>query len=79
MSALTQVLPTAARKTSQPARLQTTLYDLVAAINAEVGADEEEAGLATMVHLLQTYRTTCTIGGKTYRLVCDGAARLCTV
>ena len=73
MSTLTQAPPTVARTFSTPVRLQTTLYDLIAAINAETEPEEEEVALATIVHLLQTYRITCTHGGATYRLVYDDA------
>jgi len=35
--------------------IQTTLYDLIAAINAEVGADEDDLVIALVVHLLKTH------------------------
>jgi hypothetical protein len=73
MPTLTQAPPTVERTFSPPVRLQTTLYDLIAAINAETGPEEEELALTTIVHLLQTYRLTYTHGGVTYRLVCDDA------
>ena len=76
MSTLTQAPPTVEWTFSTPVRLQTTLYDLIAAINAETEPEEEEVALATIVHLLQTYRATCTHGGATCRLVCDDAEGL---
>jgi hypothetical protein len=71
MSTLTQAPLTVARTSSEPVRLQTTLYDLIAAINVEVDPDEQEVVLAMIVQLLQMYRTTYTDGRKTYRLVCE--------
>ena len=38
--------------------IRTTLYDLIAAINAEVGADEDDLAIAAVVHLLKTHRLT---------------------
>jgi hypothetical protein len=38
--------------------IRTTLYDLIAAINADVGADEDDLVVAGVVHLLKTYRLT---------------------
>jgi hypothetical protein len=68
MSTLTQAPATVERTFSTPVRLQTTLYDLIAAINTETEPEEEEVALMTIVHLLQTYRITCTHGGATYHL-----------
>jgi hypothetical protein len=50
--------------------LHTTLYDLMAAVSAEAGPDEENAATATMVHILNTYRVTCLGDFAGYRLVC---------
>jgi hypothetical protein len=57
-----------------PMRLRTTLCDLVAAINEEVGVDEEKLVLATLVRIFQTYKVTSSDGLQEYRLVCDDAA-----
>jgi hypothetical protein len=38
--------------------IRTTLYDLIAAINAEVGADEDDLVIALVVHLLKTHWLT---------------------
>ena len=38
--------------TQQPKTIQTTLYDLIEAISAEVKPDEEDLVVATIVHLL---------------------------
>jgi hypothetical protein len=46
------------RKRPRPLIIYTTLYDLFAAINAEVGADEDDLAIAAAVHLLATQRLT---------------------
>jgi len=55
-----------------PTALQTTLYDLMAALRAEVGPDEDDVVTATVVHLLQTHRVTDTGNQARYRLVWEG-------
>ena len=55
---------------SQVEKIQTTLYDLVATINVELSPDEDHAVIATIVHLLNTHRVTCTGALRGYRLVC---------
>src|SRR5215470_10608302 len=55
---------------SQVAKIQTTLYDLVATLNAEFIPDEDHAVIATVVHLLNMHRVTCTGALRGYRLVC---------
>jgi hypothetical protein len=42
----------------RPLVIHTTLYDLCTAINAEVGADEDDLAIAVVVHLLATHRLT---------------------
>src|SRR5262245_59075842 len=44
---------------SQVAKIQTTLYDLVATLNAEFSPDEDHAVVETLAHLLNTHRVTC--------------------
>ena len=66
--------PCPLRTTSSPLTIQTTLYDLIAAIRAEVGPDDDDAVTAVVVHLLQTHRVTCTVDGEKNRLVVDGDA-----
>jgi len=52
--------------------IHTTLYDLSAALSAEVGPDEEDVLTAAFMHLLNTHRVTCTGNLKGYRLrVCN--------
>ena len=48
--------------------IHTTLYDLSAALSAEVGPDEEDVLTAAFMHLLNTHRVTCTGNLKGYRL-----------
>jgi hypothetical protein len=55
--------------------IHTTLYDLIAAFSAEVRPDEEDVLTATIVHLVNTHRVTCTGNLKGYQLVCDGRER----
>ena len=55
---------------AQAVKIQTTLYDLVATLNAEFIPDEDHAVIATVVHLLNTHRVTCTGALRGYRLVC---------
>ena len=61
---------------SQAAKIQTTLYDLVATLNAELSPDEDNVVTETVVHLLNTHRVTCTGALQGYRLVCNDRARL---
>jgi hypothetical protein len=50
--------------------LHTTLYELIAAVNASARPDEESAITATVVHILNTYRVTCLGDFEGCRLVC---------
>ena len=59
----------------QVAKIQTTLYDLVASLNAELSPDEDNVVIATVVHLLNTHRVTCTGALRGYRMVCNDKAR----
>ena len=60
---------------AQVAKIQTTLYDLVATLNADLSPDEDNTVIATVVHLLNTRRVTCTGVLQGYRLVCNDRAR----
>ncbi len=60
---------------SQVAKIQTTLYDLIATLNAEISPDEDNVVTATVVHLLNTHQVTCTGALQGYRLVCNDRAR----
>ena len=48
--------------------IHTTLYDLIAALSAEMGPDEEDVLTATVVHLLNTHRVRCTGNLRGYQL-----------
>lgn len=72
MGTITRPLACTARKSPQTTAIHTTLYNLIAALSAEVGPDEEDV-LTTVVHLLNTHRVTCTGDLRGYRLVCDVA------
>lgn len=65
--------PCTARKSQHSTTIHTTLYDLIAALSAEVAPDEEDALTATVVHLLNAHRVTCTGNLQGYRLICDVA------
>jgi len=73
MKTLERTVSRTAKKSPQPMAIYTTLYDLIAALNAEVGPDEEDVLTATVVHLLNSHRVTCTGNLQGYRLVCDVA------
>jgi hypothetical protein len=60
---------------SQAAKIQTTLYDLIATLNAELSPDEDNVVIATVVHLLNAHRVTCTGALQGYRLICNDRAR----
>ena len=56
------------RKFPESMTIHTTLYDLSAALSAEVGPDEEDVVTAAFMHLLNTHQVTCTGNLKGYRL-----------
>ena len=59
---------------SQVAKIQTTLYDLIATLNTEFSPDEDAVVTATVMHLLNTHRVTCTGALQGYLLVCNDRA-----
>jgi hypothetical protein len=56
------------RKRRHSLIIRTTLYDLIAALNAEVGADEDDLVIAGVMHLLNTHRLTYTFASKPCRI-----------
>ena len=74
MKASVQAVPAGEVALSESTPIETTLYDLIAAIAAEVGPHEEQVVTATVVHILNAYRVTCTGNWKGFRLVCDTTA-----
>ena len=73
METVVRTFSCTARKSPSPTKIHTTLYNLIAALSAEVGPDEEDVLTATVVHLLNTHRVTCTGDLQGYRLVCNRA------
>jgi hypothetical protein len=55
--------------------IHTTLYDLIAALSAEVQPDDDAVLTAVVIHLLETHRVICTGNQARYRLVWDGGKR----
>jgi hypothetical protein len=58
-------------KSGDSMAIHTTLYDLVAALTAEAGPEEEDAVTAAMMHILNTHLVTCTGDLEGYRMLCD--------
>ncbi|MBM3223670.1 MAG: hypothetical protein FJZ47_07720 [Candidatus Tectomicrobia bacterium] len=56
MAALATYPTTPAETTVAPARITTTLYDLVAALNEEVDPEDDALVTAAMVHLINANR-----------------------
>jgi hypothetical protein len=56
------------RNSSEIRTIHTTLYDLIAALSAACGPDEEDVLMATVVQLLNMQRVTCTGSLQGYRL-----------
>lgn len=73
METLVQSFSCTASKSPHPMAIHTTLYNLIAALSTEVGPDEEDVLTATVVHLLNSHRVTCTGNLQGYRLICDVA------
>lgn len=76
METMVRTAPCKTRPASHSTAIHTTLYDLIAALSAEVGPEEEDVLTATVVHLLNAYRVTCTGDLEGYRLVCGVTGRL---
>jgi len=53
--------------------INTTLYDLIAAIDAEVGPDESNVINAVLMHMLKTYRVSCLGDFEGRQMVLDEA------
>lgn len=47
------------RDTLVPMPKRTTLYDLIAAVDAEAGPEADGVVTATVMHALKTYRVSC--------------------
>jgi hypothetical protein len=53
--------------------IHTTLYDLIAAIDAEVDSDESDVINAVLMHMLKTYRISCLGDFEGRQMVLDEA------
>ncbi len=73
METMVRTFSRTARQSPSPTKIYTTLYNLIAALSAEIEPDEEDVLTATVVHLLNTHQVTCTGDLQGYRLVCDEA------
>jgi hypothetical protein len=51
--------------------IHTTLYDLIAAVDAEAGPDADDAVTATVMHVLNAYRVTCLGDFEGCQMICD--------
>jgi hypothetical protein len=54
-----------------PMPMHTTLYDLIAAIDAEAGPEADDVVTATVMHALKTYRVSCLGEFEGYQMVLD--------
>jgi hypothetical protein len=75
MNVLPATFPNAGTASPTSEKIQTTLYDLVATLNAETGPHEDGVVTAALVHILRTKRVLCTGAFKGYRLTCDRPTR----
>ncbi len=55
---MNKTAPTSVNETRQYPTIRTTLYDLIAAINAEADPEDENLAVATVVYLLGTGQVT---------------------
>ena len=69
MQALATNLATVPATFSTPVSITTTLYDLVEAINAEVGPDEDRLVTAALMHLINSSRVRFVGSRKTLTIV----------
>ena len=69
MQALATNLATAPDTSSAPLHITTTLYDLVEAIGAEVGPDEDHLVTAAVMHLINSSRARFVGSRKTLTVV----------
>lgn len=74
MQAFASNLATAPTPSSTPMRITTTLYDLVEAISAEVGPDEDHLVTAAVMHLINSSRARFVGSRKTLTIVNTAAA-----
>ena len=69
MQAFATNLATVPATSSAPVRITTTLYNLVEAISAEVGSNEDHLVTAAVMHLINSSRTRFIGSRKTLTVV----------
>ena len=69
MQALATTLDTVPTTSSTPVHITTTLYDLVEAVNAAVGPNEDRLVAAAVMHLLNSSRARFVGSRKTLTVV----------
>ena len=62
--------PAARTNTPVSGRIVTTLYDLIASLNAQVTPSEDELVITAMKHIMNTRRLTFLELPPTYRIKC---------
>jgi hypothetical protein len=70
MQISTQSIPAQVLAYTEPTTVETTLYELVEAIGAEVEPGEDDLIIATVVHLLNSGRVKFTGDWKNAKVVC---------
>lgn len=70
MESSVQHFPTQAPADAEPTTIETTLYELIAAISAEAGPEEDDLILATVVHLVNSGQVRFTGDWKNAKVVC---------
>lgn len=69
MQAVATNLATVSETSAMPVRITTTLYDLVEAVNTEVGDDEDDLVAAAVMHLINSHRARFVGSRKTLTVV----------
>jgi hypothetical protein len=67
----THLNPATRRAATTPECVETTLYDLIAALNEEVESGEEELVTAAVVHLLNSGRALFSRDRRVIKVVCS--------
>jgi hypothetical protein len=71
MPAVDPIRSTRAKSPRQRTTIQTTLYDLVAAVAVETDPVDEEVTVVTVRHLLNAYRARFTGHLRGFRVICE--------
>ena len=70
MHSSAQSFPTQAPAGAAPTAIETTLYELIAAISAEVGSEEDDLIVATVVHLVNSGQVRFTGEWENAKVIC---------